>query len=373
MGMTLTSNLYQVENESDAIEFCYEKGWTDGLPVVPPTEKRVREFLEYAQLEPNEVLGEIPERDRAITAEKLAINAVMAGCKKEYMPVLVAAVAALTDADFKFNHLASLGSPWPMMIISGPIVKELGINYGIWAMGPGYRPNSTMGRTLSLILSNCAVGFIGGIQRGTYGHPGRFNSMCIGENPEEPGWEPHNVEMGFDRTTSTVTLISTYPWIEAPTCVRMKPELLLATLARSIAEGDFVRGVYPIIMGPPWVEVFVKAGWTKQNMKDWMYENTKRSIASLKENGRWGVLTSQFDGFGAVAQDINPGDKEKYLHVWKEGELDSYVFDTSAVERKKDIYFIAAGGDAGTRICWLTPYQFSTSPVTKPILLPGAK
>lgn len=373
MAKTLTSASYQVESESDAIEFSHEKGWTDGLPVVPPTEKRIIEFLEYAQMEPNQVIGEIPERDRVITAEKLAINAVMAGCKKEYMPVLIAAVEAITDPDFKFNHLASLGSPWPIMIISGPIVKELGINFGIWAMGPGYRSNSTIGRTLSLLISNCAMGYIGGIQRGTYGHPGRFNSMCIGENPEDFGLEPHNVEMGFDRNTSTVTLLSTYPWIEAPTCVRMQPELLLTTLSRSIAEADFVRGVYPIIMGPPWMEVFVRAGWTKQQMKEWMYENTKRSIASLKASGRWGTMTSQFDGFGAIAQDILPGDEEKYVYVWKESDYDKNVFDTAAVERKKGIYFICSGGDGGTRICWLTPYQYSTNPVTKPIRWPRKK
>lgn len=373
MVKTLTSSSYQVESESDTIEFCYEKGWTDGLPVVPPTEQRILEFLEYAQVDPEQILGEIPERDRVITAEKLAINAVMAGCKKEYMLVLIAAVEAITDPDFKFNHLASLGSPWPIMIISGPIVKELKINYGIWALGPGFRSNATIGRTLSLLISNCAMGYIGGIQRGTYGHPGRFNSMCIGENPEEFGWEPHNVEMGFDKNTSTVTLLSTYPWIETPTCVRMEPELLLQTVSRSIADGDFVRGVYPIIMGPPWAEVFVKAGWSKEDMKKWMHENTKRSIASLKASGRWGTMTSQFDGFGAIAQEIIPGDEEKYLYIWKEGDYDKNVFDTAAVERKKGIYFICAGGDGGTRICWLTPYQYSTNPVTKSIRLPGKR
>ena len=371
MGKALTSNSYEVDSGLEAIEFCYEKGWTDGLPVVPPAENRIRQFLDYAQLEPNEVLGEIPERDRVITAEKLAINAVMAGCKREYMPVLIAAVEAITDPDFKFNHLASLGSPWPIMIISGPVVKELGINYGIWAMGPGFRSNATIGRTLSLLVSNCAEGYVGGIQRGTYGHPGRFNSMCIGENPEDFGWEPHNVEMGFDRNTSTVTLVSVYPWIATPTSVQMEPRRILATLSGSIAEGDFYRGVYPIIMGRPWAEVFVKAGWSKQDMKNWMYENTKRSIASLKERGRWGTYTSQFDGYGGIRQEMEPGDDEKYLYVWKEGDLDKCVFDTAAVERMKGIYFISAGGDGGNRTCRLTPYQTSTSPVTKPIRLPG--
>ncbi len=375
MAKAITSTLHEVDSQLDAIEFCYEKGWTDGLPVVPPTEKKVLEFLDYAQLEPGQVLGEIPERNRVVTAEKLAINAVMAGCLKEYMPVLVAVVEAVCDPAFKFNHLASFGSPWPIMIISGPVVEELGLNYGIWAMGPGFRPNATIGRTLSLVVSNVAAGYVGAIQRGTYGHPGRFNSMCVGENPEAAdfGWEPHNVEMGFDKNTSTVTLLSTYPWMQQPMSTDMRPERILAVISDSIAEGDCYRGVYPILMGAPWAQVFAKAGWSKEDMKNWMYENTKRSIASLKARGRWGILSTAFEGYGATLHEIEPGDEDKYVYVWKEGPYDKYILDAGATERQKGIYFICAGGDGGQRCMWLAPYQFSTNPVTKPIRKPGAK
>jgi len=363
----LTSESFEVGSTYEAIEMCFDRGWTDGLPVVPPTERAIVRFLEGAGLAPEHVIGTIPERDRVITAEKLAINAVMAGARPEYMPVLVAAVEALTDPAFQFNHLASFGSPWPLMIVAGPAVRELGLNYGTWAMGPGCRANATIGRTLSLLVSNCALGHLGGIQRGTYGHPGRFNSMCIGENPEEFGWQPHNVEMGFDRETTTVTLLSTYPWIQQPTCVQMEPERILAAIGGSIAEGDFVRGVYPIIIGRPWAEVFVRARWTKERMAEWLIEHTRRSVASLKARGRWGVLTSQFEAFGAVTQEVLTGDESKYVWVWKESDLDPYVFDIAATQRKKGIYFVVAGGDGGTRTCWLTPYQFSTNPVTKPV------
>ena len=363
----MENNTLEAKDVFEAIEIYFEQGWTDGLPVVPPTESRIQEFLNYAKLAPDEIIGEIPERDRVITAEKLVINAIMAGCKPEYMPVLIAAVEAITDPAFKFNHLASLGSPWPLMVICGPIVKELEINYGIWAMGPGARPNATIGRTLSLLVANCAMGYIGGIQRGTYGHPGRFNSMCIGENPEDFGWEPHHVEMGYDRNTSTVTLLSCYPYIQTPTSVQMQPERILATLSGSIAQGEFIRGVYPIIMGRPWAEVFVKEGWSKQDMKTWMVDNTKRSIASLKERGRWGTKTSQYNGYGATAQEVMPSDEENDIYIWKESEFDKNVFDTGAVMRQKGMYFIVTGGDAGSRVCWMTPYQFATNPVTKPI------
>lgn len=363
----LASASYETASVWDAMELCFERGWTDGLPVVPPTERAILAFLDTVGLEPDHIVGTIPERDRVVTAEKLAINAVMAGCRPEYMPVLVAATEALTDPAFQFNHLASFGSPWPLMIVSGPLVRELGLNYGTWAMGPGTRANATIGRTLSLVVANCALGQVGGLQRGTYGHPGRFNSLCIGENPEEFGWEPHHVEMGFPRDTTVVTLVSTYPWIQQPTCVQMQPERILAAIAGSIAHGDFVRGVYPIVMGRPWAEVFVHAGWTKARMAEYLYEHTRRSVASLKERGRWGVLTSQFDAFGGSTQEVLPGDDSTFVWVWKESALDPCVFDTAATARKKGVMFVVAGGDGGTRTCWLTPYQFSTNPVTKPV------
>lgn len=373
MNKILKSVSYEVDNPLDAIEFCYEKGWTDGLPVVPPTEARVVEFLEYAQLEPDQIVGEIPERNRVVTAEKLAINAVMAGCRKEYMPVVKSATEALCDPDFKFNHLASLGSPWPMMIVSGPIVKELEFNHGMWVLGPGFRPNATIGRTISLIVSNCAKGYIGGIQRGTYGHPGRFNSLCVGENSQVTGWEPHHVEMGFDQNTSTVTLVSTYPGVDTPLCIRMEPEPILEVLSYYIADGLFYRGIYPILMGPPWAEVFVKAGWTKTDMKNWMYEHCKFSVAGLKARRRWGLFTRHAEGLGSADQKIEPGDENKYVYIWKEGQYDQYVFDDAATERKMGIYFVAAGGDSGHRCAIMTPYAASSNPVTKPIKKPGEK
>lgn len=368
----LTSATHDVNDALDAIEYCFDQGWTDGLPVVPPTEHRVREFLEYAGLEPATVVGTIPERDREVTAEKLAINAVMAGCRKEYMPVVVAACEALCDPAFKFNHLASLGSPWPMMIVSGPIVRRIGLNHGIWVLGPGTRANATIGRTLSLLVANCAEGYVGGLQRGTYGHPGRTSGMCVAENPDDFGWEPHHVEMGYSRDVSTVTLLSTYPWIETPHCLLMEPEAILGMISLHIAEAGFYRGVYPILMGRPWAEVFVKAGWTKARMNAWMADHTRQSVADLKRRGRWGLFVTEYEGYGALPKDVEPGDEHRFVHLWQDGDDDKYVFDTGSRERKRGTYFIVAGGDAGQRTCFLCPYMFSTNPVTKPIREPVA-
>lgn len=363
----LVSATHDAADAFEAIEYCFEQGWTDGLPVVPPTERKVREFLDHAGLDPRQVIGKIPERDREVTAEKLAINAVMAGCRKEYLPVVVAAVEAACDPAFQFNHLASMGSPWPVMIVSGPIVKAIGLNYGIWVLGPGTRANSTIGRALSLIVANCAEGTVGGLQRGTYGHPGRYGSLCVGENPDAAGWEPHNVEMGFDRDTSTVSLVSTYPWIETPHCPEMEPVAILRRIAMHIAEAGFYRGVYPILMGRPWVEAFVNAGWTKKRMKEWMVEHTLQTVSELKRRGRWGQFVVGQEDNGATAMDAEPGDDRRRVYLWRSGPDDAGVFDTGSRDRRCGPYFIAAGGDAGNRTCFLSPYMVSTNPVTKAI------
>ena len=152
----LIAKQLDAEDVYAAIELYCERGWTDGLPVVPPTEKRVRAFLDAAGLEADRVLGEIPERDRVITAELLAINAAMAGCLPAYMPVLVAATEAITDPAYKFNHMASLGSPWPMFIVNGPVSRELRFNSGLYLFGPTTRANATCARAMSLLLWNCA-------------------------------------------------------------------------------------------------------------------------------------------------------------------------------------------------------------------------
>ena len=199
------SELLEADDLAGVMEIMWEKGWTDGLPVVPPTETRVAEFLDYAGLEPDHVVCRIPDRNRVITAEKVAINAVMAGCLPEYMPVLLAAAECLGTAEFKINHIASVGSLWIMIVVNGPIVKEIGLNSGMYCFGSGVRANCTIARGVSLLLSNCAEARIGGIQRGQFGYSGRFNN-CVGEN-EDVDWGPTLSEMqGYAPGTSTVSI-----------------------------------------------------------------------------------------------------------------------------------------------------------------------
>ena len=184
--MQLTSKRIEVADALECIEHFYRENMTDGLPVVPPTEERVQQFIAAVNMQPDTEIANIAERAARITAEKLAINAVMAGCLPEYMPVLVAAVEALADPLFKFNHLASLGSPWPMVIVSGPMVRTLGMNHGRYVFGSGNRANATIGRAISLLLWNCCELRPDAIQRGDLESAKKSFERALAMAPDDP-------------------------------------------------------------------------------------------------------------------------------------------------------------------------------------------
>src|SRR6266542_4196145 len=155
MPATLTSKRYQVQDAADAIEFCFQQGWTDGLPVVPPTPDRVSAMLDAAGLEPDKEVCFITNRQAAVSAEKIAVNAVMAGCLPEHMPVVVAAVEALADPKWGYHGpAASTGGAAVLMIVNGPIAARLGFNSGDNLFGPGWRSNATTGRAVRLVMRN---------------------------------------------------------------------------------------------------------------------------------------------------------------------------------------------------------------------------
>lgn len=370
MASSLTSARHEVDTYGDAVEYAFDEGWSDGLPVVPPTEDRVTLFLEHNGLKADDVLAEIVERDKVITAEKVAINAVMAGCRPEYVPVLVGALQAMADRRYKFNHLASLGSPWPMLIVNGPIAREIGMHSGIYVFGPGNRPNLTIARALSLVLRNCAGAKVEDIQRGQWGNSIRF-SGCIAEI-EDAGWEPLHVQRGFSAEQNAVTVVSTYPGSPAHVTVNLNgenPERMLNAACHAITNwggAQWTRGTYSLLIGPHMVEIFVRRGWTKQDVRDYVVENTVASVEDLKYRGAWGKFR------GDATEDdlaILPGDREKILHLFRRNEEDQYIYLSSATdERDLDVLVVVAGGDAGARMQITIPYQVSTNAVTKEIV-----
>ena len=182
------------------------KGLTDGLPVVPPTPEAVAAFLEAGGLAPDVVLGTRPSRNWVVTAQKVAVNAVMAGCKAEYAPVVLASIRALLKPEFNASAIAeTAGTSAPLIVVNGPIRKELDVNGGWNLFGPGWRANATIGRTLRLVLMNVCREIPGVTDKSTFGHPGRY-TFCIAENEEASPWEPYHVEHGMSPESSAVGL-----------------------------------------------------------------------------------------------------------------------------------------------------------------------
>ena len=200
----------------EAIERCYELGWGDGLPLVPPTQGRVAQFLEAAGKASGEVVGEIPERRREITAGKVAANAVMAGCLPEYMPVVLAATEAMLAPPFNLvGPSSSMGGSAVLVIVNGPVAQKIGVNSRNNLFGPGNRANATIGRAIRLILMNACAAIPGLFDRSVIGHPGKY-TYCIAEAESETHWNPLHVERGFKPDQSTVTVFAS----ESPRQVR---------------------------------------------------------------------------------------------------------------------------------------------------------
>ncbi len=230
----LTSKRFEAADALEAIEFYYRQGWTDGLPVVPPTEQAVQAFLESCGLEPSRVVGTVPQRNRILTAEKVAINAVMAGCLPSYAPVVVAAVEALTSESFLLHACTtSTGGAAPLAIVSGPVAKDLKINSGVSAFGPGWRANATIGRAIRLVLMNLCGAAPGVLDKATLGHPGKY-SFCLAEDEESSPWEPLRVDLGFSEEVSTVTVVASEAPHHVTNHVSHEPRGLLDTIVDSM-------------------------------------------------------------------------------------------------------------------------------------------
>ena len=204
----LQSQRYDVQDMAEALELSYTKGWTDGLPVVPPTENSIWGMLESAGLEPDAEIAFIENRQVSVTAEKVAINTVMAGCKPEYMPIVVAAVEALGDPRFGYHGPAtSTGGSAIFLVVNGPIARELQINSGDNLFGPGWRANAAIGRAIRLIMRNVIGTLPGLLDRSSLGHGGKY-SYCIAENETDSPWPPLHVERGFRPEQNAVTIFA---------------------------------------------------------------------------------------------------------------------------------------------------------------------
>lgn len=376
MATPLTAQKHDFNDYLELLEYFYEQRWTDGHPIVPPTEPLVRRFLDYVQLEPDAHIADFTDRNRRVTAEGVAINAVMAGCKPEYMPVLIAGVKAMAHPSFEFNHIACIASALPHFIICGPIVKELGINHGVWAWGAGDRATSTIGRAFSLILWNLLEQKPGAVQRGQIGQPGRW-TLCIAENPDTP-WTPLNVTEGFSKETNTVTCLSLYPnFGQEHDIAVMEPEVILGGMAAQIASPTmWRRGVMLVQVPPVLTNFFAQRGWTKERVRQFLLDNASTSVAELKRRGLYGARTEGAYAGPQAAKEVltvQPQDETTRVFLYKNnGPLEATVFGSRSIygEYRQDIMLVMNGGDTGSGFAWRLPHGVS-DPVTIPIERPA--
>ena len=273
----------------DAIEYCYGKGWTDGLPVVPASEALVNEFLEHTSRSPDEVLWRMDHLGRECTVHTAAINAAMAGCLPEYFPLVLAAwEAVMRDRAAKGGGWQSTSGPAPLIVVNGPIRHDLEINCTGGIFAGGFRPNATIPRALGLMLRN-AFGVLPHVfDQTTQGIPGRW-SICFGENEEESPWEPLAVETGLEPGTSALscTLTRTYEFVDNRHT--QDPEQLLNDFADTLSRtGSLIfRGQSAgVVFCPEHAQMLAGAGYAKADVKDWFIEHVGRTEAELRRAGK---------------------------------------------------------------------------------------
>ena len=323
----LQSTRYEVSDTVEAIELYYSNGWTDGLPVAPPTEASIRAMLDAAGREPGEEITFIENRQVSVTAEKVAINAVMAGCLPEYMPIVVAAVEAIGDPLWSYHGPAtSTGGSAVFMLVNGPIAKELGFNSGVNLFGPGWRPNATVGRAVRLVMRNVIGTIPGLLDRSSLGHAGKY-TFCIAENEEESPWPAVHVERGFRPEQNAVTVFAAMAPHQYANQLSNTAEGVLETLCAHmrISAGIRSQPQYVLVFAGEHMRVIGDDGWSKDDIKRYCFEHTQTSQAEMKR-------------IHVMPGDITPEDATT-MHT--------------LVESPEDFIVVAAGGRAGVQSAFI--------------------
>ena len=281
----LSSRNIELAESEDEMESCFDRGWSDGLPVIPPTAIRVIRMLKQTSRSPDEIIGKIPPNKVSCTVEKVAINAVLAGCKPEYFPVVLASVeAALQDEFCMHGLLCTTYFSSPVMIVNGPITKEIGMNSGINALGQGNRASATIGRALQLLIRNVGGGIPGGIDRATMGNPGKY-TFCFAEDESDDGWATLAQDRGFTRLDS---IISLFPGEGLQPIVDQKSRTA-ASLAKSIAKSLqtvvnaklYGAADAILVVSVEHRRVIRDSGWTKENFREALSENLTMPASDL--------------------------------------------------------------------------------------------
>ena len=334
-------------------DYCWERGWTDGLPVVPPTEQLVLEMLAAYKEDSAKSLGVMQPRNARVTLEKLAINAVMAGCLPEHFPVVVAAVRAALHEEFNLaGNAATTGGAAQVVIVNGPIAQQLGINGDTACFGPGFRANAAIGRALRLVIRNLGGLVPGEMDKATQATPGRY-SFCFSENEGRSPWEPRHQELGYPASASTVTVVairSVHPVMETTVATGIEVMRTVIGTMKAVGVSSYYQlgtgAQIVLVLCPEHAADIAGSGLSKADVREFIYQNARMPLHQLKGLAHYG--NRNWPAW------IDETDPETLVPI---------------VRAAEDIVVVVAGGD-GRHSAWLAGWGV-TRLVTEEIILPG--
>lgn len=315
-----------VRDCADAIEACFAAGWTDGLPVVPPQEHLVERVLDEVGWDAAEVIWHEPVRGATVHAGAVVVNAVMAGCRPEHVPVVGAALRAMAHPDFEAHPAtSSTGGPGPVLIVNGPVRASLDLNSATNVFGPGRRANAVIGRAVRLVLWNVLGARTGELDNATQGWFGKYTA-CFAEREETSPWAPLHVRRGFAPDISTVTVLAAESPHSVLTASGVDAEAVLACAGDVIGGlGSHSDGQSVLVLCPEHAQILARHGWTIPQLQERLFHASRRTLAELKRAGK-------------LTDPLAPGDE---------------VASRPRGRVADDILVVHAGGDAGAVSTWI--------------------
>ena len=338
-----------------AIDYCYEQGWTDGLPVVPPAVERVKTMLAVEARPAETVIARHPATGLELSLHAAAVNAVMAGCLPEHFPVVVAAFEAMDRPDFNFHgSTASTGGSAPLLIVSGPYADAIGMNSDVNLFGPGNRANGTIGRAVRLVLRNVFQMLPGISDKSTQGNPGKY-SFCIAERSRGNPWPLLSEAQGYAKGTSSVTVFAGGGFANVENHGGNTPEQVLLSVADAMASyGCISLGQSVVILAPEHMKVVSDAGWSRENVQDFLFAQARRPVEGMKSAGKF--RDREYDAqHGETAHALA---EAGYMHRGL---------------RPDDILVTMGGGDAGGHSCFIPSWSRGRASILQhaPVALPA--